>query len=734
MYLRAAYMIGSVSAFILLLTVFPMQQGFEGAKGLLVRRVAQDVEHISFRLLKPEPLLVQILKLPRCLSKGIVLQPTLANISSLGLQPIHAISKLAQSATGSRVVGAINGGFFMAGTSAYRMCPIGLLIIDGELITPPNSRSALILWSDGTIGIERVSGSVYIQLSDGRTIPVMALNQGIVANGVSVFTPRFGQSTLCPDSKDIVQIVAKAHSMPLRPNAPLEATVTFITGGGDIPIPSDCIVITARGKAVSTISNVRVGDELRLIANLQPTKGNIVWALGAGPRILRDGTVSLEWVEENFKRELLFTAYPRTAVGLNDDSIFLVVVEDDNIRGGRGIDALSLARLLLELGCKDALMLDGGTSTSMCVDGEVVTPSGGVPRPIASALLVHDFLPVGEPVRIVIEPSIIHALPKARIPLKLWLEDEACHKMPLRAPIMFEVSDPVVNIEGDVSPTLFVAGSPTMETPKEVLVRAKEVGGKLVGETRVFIHKAPEILTLIPQRIFLEPNERVKVSLLAETNDGYELYYDPDSVSAILDPSIVTFNAGNMMLIAGSRVGSSKLSVELFGVRAQANVHVGKYWKVIEEFESLAGITTRCVPNDGSVSARAELVNTTAFSGNSALKFTFNLSGASGTQAAYVVFNRVIGAPLKLRCAVYGDGSGVWLRAQLKDAKGVIHRLTLANSINWSGKWRIVECAVPNDATPPLLLDSIYVVLIGGNPVKGSILVDLLSAQYPQGE
>jgi exopolysaccharide biosynthesis protein len=711
-----------------------MQRGVEGARGLFVRQVAQGVEHISFRLLKPEPLIVQVLKLPRRLSKGIALQPILANINSLGLQPIHAISKLAQATTGSRVVGAVNGGFFMAGTGTYRMCPVGLLIIDGELITPPNSRSALILWNDGTIGIERVSGSISLQLGDGRAIPVVALNQGLVANGVSVFTPRFGQSTLCPNGNDIIQIVAKARNMPLRPNGSLEATVTSITGGGDIPIPNDCIVIAVRGNAVSMLKDVRVGDELRLVANLQLTKTGVVWALGAGPRLLRDGAVSLEWVEENFKRELLFDAYPRTAVGLNDDSVFLVAVEGDRIRGGRGIDALSLAQLLLGLGCKDALMLDGGTSTSMCIDGEVITPSDGVPRPIANAVLVHDFLPLGEPVRIVIEPSIIHALPKARIPLKLWLEDEAYHRMPLRAPIVFEVSDAIVKVEGNASPTLSVAESPPLETPKEVLVRAKEVGSKLAGEARVLVHKAPEMLTIIPNRIFVEPNETVKLRLLAETSDGYELHYDPSSVSATLDPSIATFNADKLMLIAGSTVGSSKLSIELFGVRTQASVHVGKLWKVIEEFESLTDITTRCVPNDGSVSARVELVNATAFSGNSALRFTFNLSGASGTQAAYIVLNRLVGAPIKLRCAVYGDGSGVWFRAQLKDAKGVIHRLTLANSINWSGKWRVVECAVPSNAVPPLLLDSIYVVSVGGNPVKGSILVDQISAQYPHGE
>jgi len=72
--------------------------------------------------------------------------------------------------------------------------------------------------------------------------------------------------------------------------------------------------------------------------------------------------------------------HPRTALGLNADGTLLTLVVIDGRQTGRseGMSEYELASLMQELGCTDAINLDGGGSSVMIVKDEVVNrPSGG---------------------------------------------------------------------------------------------------------------------------------------------------------------------------------------------------------------------------------------------------------------------------------------------------------------------------------------------------------------------
>jgi MYXO-CTERM domain-containing protein len=87
--------------------------------------------------------------------------------------------------------------------------------------------------------------------------------------------------------------------------------------------------------------------------------------------------------------------HPRTAVGRSPDgkTIFLVTV-DGRRADADGMTRLELAALMLELGAWDALNLDGGGSTTMFLDGDVVNvPSDGTERVVSSHL---GFVPGGD--------------------------------------------------------------------------------------------------------------------------------------------------------------------------------------------------------------------------------------------------------------------------------------------------------------------------------------------------
>ena len=81
---------------------------------------------------------------------------------------------------------------------------------------------------------------------------------------------------------------------------------------------------------------------------------------------------------------------PRTAIGWNDKEFFFVVVDGRSKELSIGVRFAELADLMVELGCKEALNLDGGGSTTLWLGGKVVNhPSEkGVERNVANALVL----------------------------------------------------------------------------------------------------------------------------------------------------------------------------------------------------------------------------------------------------------------------------------------------------------------------------------------------------------
>lgn len=63
----------------------------------------------------------------------------------------------------------------------------------------------------------------------------------------------------------------------------------------------------------------------------------------------------------------------------------------------------------------------------------------------------------------------------------------------------------------------------------------------------------------------------------------------------------------------------------------------------------------------------------------------------------------------KISLDVYGNRSGQWLRAMVLDASGEIHRVTLADKIDWEG-WKSITVKLPDEISTPAKLTKIYIV------------------------
>ncbi|MCS3313502.1 phosphodiester glycosidase family protein [Bacteroides sp. BFG-637] len=87
--------------------------------------------------------------------------------------------------------------------------------------------------------------------------------------------------------------------------------------------------------------------------------------IGAGPILIKDGTIRNSWVEELLDVASGInpqTCQPRSAVGITQDGkLILFVCEGrEQTPDISGMTPAQLARLMKSFGCVDALNLDGG--------------------------------------------------------------------------------------------------------------------------------------------------------------------------------------------------------------------------------------------------------------------------------------------------------------------------------------------------------------------------------------
>lgn len=333
------------------------------------------------------PWAVQVLEIPRS-SKRIEVGVTLGDGAVLGIIPVDDITRR-MSERGRRPLAVVNGDFFILEKNPFQGDPIGLCVEDGELVSSPIGRAALVFRSNGSPVIGRFSLDAVVKRPDGATFPVAGINQHCPDDAIVVMTPAFADSTRPQDNAASVTAGGTRH---VRPGSKLRLTVREENPADRaLPIPDDAVVLIGRGKGCAFIESVHTGDRLDLRVALTPSAGSIAQALGGGPRLLRKGDVSIEAKEEGIGESFVTARHPRTAFGYNAKKLFLVTVDGRQPGYSVGMSLPELAGLMKKLGATEAVNLDGGGSTTMWVNGSVRNrPSDGRLRPIGNAIVVYE--------------------------------------------------------------------------------------------------------------------------------------------------------------------------------------------------------------------------------------------------------------------------------------------------------------------------------------------------------
>ena len=122
------------------------------------------------------------------------------------------------------------------------------------------------------------------------------------------------------------------------------------------------------------------------------SKWKMKTAVGGGPVLLQNGEIRITNNEElKFAGKAIDDKHPRTCMGYTyDGRLIIMVIEGRHPGIAEGATLTQEAQLLKDLGCIEALNLDGGGSSCMLINGkETIKPSEkGVERPVPAVFII----------------------------------------------------------------------------------------------------------------------------------------------------------------------------------------------------------------------------------------------------------------------------------------------------------------------------------------------------------
>ncbi|HOM80161.1 MAG TPA: phosphodiester glycosidase family protein [Armatimonadota bacterium] len=353
----------------------------------ITRQIAPGIQHVQVvRESQEQPLAAHLLRAdPK--QPGWRLEVRSAKERIITADPMRGRDVVGRVAARTGALAAINGGFF-AGTGD----PLGLQISDGELISEPYpGRSAFGITRDGRAlwGPVRFAATITI---GGRSFPIHGVNRPRGANELILFTPRFAERT--GTNPFGAEVVVEWLSGPLRAGVKVEGTISETRfAQGNTPIPGEGLVVSGHGAAATFLKAANTGDAVCVQIHLTGEAGESwdrAWqAIGAGPRLLKNGAICLKPGAEGFRSDVLQGRAPRSAIAMTRDGKLLLAAVDGRQMVSAGMTLLELAEWLREEGAVDAINLDGGGSTTLALRQLVVNqPSQGPQRPIANAVVI----------------------------------------------------------------------------------------------------------------------------------------------------------------------------------------------------------------------------------------------------------------------------------------------------------------------------------------------------------
>ena len=287
------------------------------------------------------------------------------NIDNLAVEPAIASqtlasrSKISKIAARENAIVAINGGYFKPQTGV----PLGTLMINKKIYTGPIYDRVGMGIFDNKYEMARIQLKSNLKTNIGE-LQIDNINQPrMLSTHTIVYTKDWGNYS--PESpKYGMQIVVQDDKI----------IKTSYTG---CEIPENGFVVVGPESKLKEFANAkRMGLDIKL----SPEWKGVNHIISGGPYLVKNGEVFVDMTEE--KLTAIGGRNPRTAIGYTKDNNLILITADGREGSSVGLTLNELANLMKNLGCVNAMNLDGGGSTVMFIKGQVVNKpaaQGGIP-------------------------------------------------------------------------------------------------------------------------------------------------------------------------------------------------------------------------------------------------------------------------------------------------------------------------------------------------------------------
>jgi exopolysaccharide biosynthesis protein len=395
----------------------------------------------------------------------------------------------ALESSGYRVVAGTNGGYFETSNGV----PVGLLVTRGYVASADSLYYAAGFKSDGSVVIGKPSVwmSLDLGLGDGVSRSVVALNKTRGNYGIYMYTANFNAASTTGTTSDGVDVVLSlTDSAGIKLGGTTTMTVDSVTDHTHgTKVESGKVVLTANYESAAAYTDalkaLTVGSTVTLDVSAAGSDWyDVQYAVGSAYPLVLDGSVCTTGLSS--------TSNPYTAIGVKSDGT-VVLYTIDGRRTGHSVGASQtlLAQRMAELGCVNALCLDGGGSTAMSVTSPasssaslITSPSDGRERAVSNQIFfVASPAGTGVPLYCYVVPSGYFALSGAKIAVSANVVDTAY--IPMSADVSLSASG-----GGDISGGVFTAPASSAST----VITAS--GSGVTGSATITTVATPDSITI----------------------------------------------------------------------------------------------------------------------------------------------------------------------------------------------------------------------------------------------
>ncbi len=648
------------------------------------------------RIVRPEgPWVIDVVRVDRR-AASLDLVPTLSQGVIQGNAPLP--DQLPRATGRSRPVAAVNGDFFvMSGTDTGT--PLGLHLQRGELVHQGRGGISFVIGTAGQVGIRAVGFAGSVVNSDGVRCRISGVNSAPEDGSVALFSDHYGPRSRPTDG---ISVVLESSS-DLRSGPPIHARVAAVIHG-PAPLGPGRLVLNGAGDGEVWLSRVRPGESLDIALECPGLPEWAAGAIGGGPLLVRHGLI----VGGDAVR------HPRTAVGYNHRETIWVTVDGRRAGWSVGMTLTELAHLMRELGCTDAMNLDGGGSTTLWVRGLVVNrPSDGQPRPVANGLAVVLSRPVGPPAHIRATPSEVWGLPSGEVLPELLVTDSQYNPLPVGAGSL-KLSAEGAAALGPDGRTIRLAAA-----PGEGRVHVSR--GAARATVPVHVLAAPAAARIVPGTATAMPGDVLSFELELLDAEGHVLVAPPGRERWVCGSGLALEGDTGRVAVTDD-AASGDVHCFSHGISASARIEAARRL-VVASGQPGERLAFRAVPDGPGGPSGAVRVD------DGRLVLDFDLGGRAGTRAAYAAVDRDVGHCIGFTVAARAEGCSPWVRVAYRDGNGTRQTASLSDRLPDGGPWQTLRLRLPDGVKAPVTLESVYVVETEpAVTARGTLLLDDLCA------